>query len=203
MLVAESHRERLVRAMVRQVAERGYHQVSVADVVEDAGVSRSAFYEEFAGKEECLFAAYDAMVNDLLERIRSSFAPDDPWPVKVRVALAALLNDLAAHPELARMATVDLPAAGPDAHRRYREAIERFLPFFRQGRAYADPSTELPAEIELMAVGGAEAIVFDEVVAGRAGRLPGLLPEILFALLVPYLGPEKAIREMRRASVER
>lgn len=199
MVVAESHRERLIRAMVRQVAEHGYDQVSVADVVEEAGVSRTAFYEEFAGKDDCLFAAYDALVDDLLERIRDSFAPDDPWPVKVRVALKALLNDLAAHPELARMATVDLPSAGPDAHERYRGAIERFLPFFRQGRVYANPSTEFPPDVELMAVGGAEAIVFDEVVAGRATKLPTLLPDILFALLVPYLGPEKAVTEMLRA----
>ena len=51
-----------------------------------------------------------------------------------------------------------------------------------------------------MAVGGAEAIIFDEVIAGRTQRLPALLPEILFALLVPYLGPEPAIEEMRRAT---
>jgi AcrR family transcriptional regulator len=199
MLVAESHRERLLRAMVRQVAERGYGQVSVADVVSEAGVSRSAFYEEFDGKDECLFEAYDGLIDGLIERIRGSFAPDDPWPVRVRLAVRALLDDLAAHPELARMATVDLPAAGPEAHRRYREAIERFLPFFEQGRAYSSRAEALPRDAELMAVGGAEAIVFDEVVAGRATTLPRLLPDILFALLVPYLGPEGAIEEMRRA----
>jgi hypothetical protein len=53
-----------------------------------------------------------------------------------------------------------------------------------------------------MAVGGAEAIVFDEVVAGRVSGLPALLPDILFTLLVPYLGPEEAVEQMRRAQAE-
>jgi AcrR family transcriptional regulator len=200
MLVVEAQRERLLAAMVRAVAERGYDNVSIADVVEAAGVSRSAFYEEFASKDECMFAAYDAMVDELLRRISTAYSPDDPWPTQVRLGLAGLLEQFATEPELARMAAVDIPAVGPGAHQRYRDAVERFLPFFRKGREYSPHGEELPSEVELMAVGGAEAIIFDEVIAGRTERLPALLPEILFALLVPYLGPEGAIEEMRRAT---
>jgi AcrR family transcriptional regulator len=202
MLVAESQRERLLRAMVREVAERGYDQVSVSRVVERAGVSRGAFYEEFAGKDECLFEAYDAMLDVLISRVRTAFTEADPWPTKVRLALGVLLEELAADPGLARMATVEIPSAGPTAHQRYREGIQRFLPFFRQGRDYSGRDEELPKDAELMAVGGAEAIIFDEVVAGRVTRLPALLPDILFTLLVPYLGPEEAVAEMRRAQDE-
>jgi AcrR family transcriptional regulator len=200
--VAESQRERLLRAMLGAVAERGYERISVSDVVERAGVSRGAFYEEFEGKDEALFAAYDAMLDVLIERVRGSFSAGDPWPTKVRLALRVFLRELAANPEIARMAAVEIPSAGPAAHQRYREGIERFLPFFRQGREYSERGDELPPDAELMAVGGAEAIVFDEVVAGRVSRLPTLLPDILFTLLVPYLGPEEAVAQMRRAQAE-
>lgn len=202
MLVVESQRERLLTAMVRAVAERGYDNVSIADVVEAAGVSRSVFYEEFSSKDECLFAAYDAMVEELIQRISTAFSPDDPWPTKVRLGLADLLEQFATEPELARMAAIEIPGVGAGAHQRYRDAVERFLPFFRMGREYSPHGDELPSEVDLMAVGGAEAIIFDEVIAGRTERLPSLLPEILFALLVPYLGPEQAVEEMRQATSE-
>jgi hypothetical protein len=56
---------------------------------------------------------------------------------------------------------------------------------------------ELPAEMELFAVGAAETILFEEIEAGRAAQLPALTPAILFSLLVPFLGPEAASAEMR------
>jgi AcrR family transcriptional regulator len=186
--------------MLRAVAERGYDDVSVADIVERAGISRTAFYDEFASKDECLFAAYERLLDRLVERLAGSYGTEDPWPIKVRLALEALLENLASEPELARMAAVDLPSAGPAAHGRYRDAVDRFLPFLREGRRYAERPKDLPGELDLMALGGAEAIIFDEIVAGRTSTLPALLPDILFAVLVPYLGPEEAVEEMRRAA---
>ena len=56
-------------AMVQAVAETGYALVAVADVIDRAGVSRKTFYEQFANKDECFLAAYDATVEDLLATI--------------------------------------------------------------------------------------------------------------------------------------
>jgi len=59
---------------------------------------------------------------------------------------------------------------------------------------------ELPREVEMFAVGAAEAIIFEEIEAGRAAQLPVLAPAILFSVLVPFVGPEAASAEMERAS---
>jgi len=200
--VAQSQRERLLLAMIEEVAEHGYATVSIAKVVARANVSRQTFYEEFAGKEEALFEACDAMLDRLVELAGSAYSNGDPWPIKVRLALRALLEELAANPEGARLITLELPAAGPSAHERYRQSTARFIPCFHTGREYGGRDGDLPRDTELMAVGGAEAIIFDEVAAGRVSRLPTLLPEILFTVLVPYLGPEQAVEQMRRAQVE-
>jgi AcrR family transcriptional regulator len=188
--------------MVEEVAERGYATASIASVAGRAQVSRQAFYEEFDGKEEALLEACDSMVEELIERTGRAYSPGDPWPTKVRLALRVLLEELAANPDAARLMTVELPGAGPGAHRRYRQGTARFLPCFRTGRMYGGRDEELPDDAELMAVGGAEAIIFDQVAAGRTSRLPSLLPDILFGLLVPYLGPEQAVEQMRRAESE-
>src|SRR5262245_14185427 len=60
--VARNQRERLFGAIVALASERGYEAITVADVLELSGVSRSAFYEHFANKSECLVAAAAELV---------------------------------------------------------------------------------------------------------------------------------------------
>src|SRR5580698_6040917 len=55
--VQASQRERLLRAAVAAVADKGYSAVTVADIVRRAKVSRAAFYIHFRTKEECFLAA--------------------------------------------------------------------------------------------------------------------------------------------------
>ena len=192
-------RERILWSMVRLVAENGFESVAVADVVDRAGVSRTTFYELFESKDECLCAAYDRVIDVLVAYVSRAYEGDGPWPLKSRRALRACLEAYSVEPEVARMATVEVPAAGPEAQRRYHDGVGQFRPLFSEGRKYAE-SDILPPDLELMAVGGAEAIIFDEVVAGRTKELPTLLPDILFAVLVPYVGPEAAKAEVRRTA---
>ena len=56
-LVARSQRERLLAAVVRVAAAKGYESTSVADILEEAGVGRESFYELFEDKKDCLLAA--------------------------------------------------------------------------------------------------------------------------------------------------
>jgi AcrR family transcriptional regulator len=197
-----STRERLLWATVRCVAERGYEAVTISDLVEGAKISRSTFYEQFDSKEECVLAAYDLTVDYIVGRVFEAYESggDESWPDGVRSGLDTFLNMLASEPEIARMATLELPTAGPKAHERYRAAVERFLPFLAAGREFSDRGEELPQHVDLMAIGGAEAIIFDEVVAGRTEQLPQMLPSILFTMLVPYLGPEDAAQQMHAAA---
>ena len=58
-VVAQSQRERMLEAMIRVVAKKGYAATTIADVTKAAGVSRTTFYELFEDKEACFLAAYD------------------------------------------------------------------------------------------------------------------------------------------------
>jgi AcrR family transcriptional regulator len=46
-------RSDLLKAAVRQAGRKGYEGTRVADIVAEAGLSKSTFYEHFASKEEC------------------------------------------------------------------------------------------------------------------------------------------------------
>ena len=67
LLSAKPQRAKLLEAMVRAVAEKGYEAATVADAVRLARVSRGTFYELFESKEACLAEAY-RVGNEVLEQ---------------------------------------------------------------------------------------------------------------------------------------
>lgn len=199
-VIARSQRVRLLDAAVRIVAERGYAATTVADLTREAGISRTTFYEMFDDKEGCFLAAYDGIVDVLVRRISTAYEAEESWPRRVRAGLAALLEALAEEPEVARLALVDVGSAGPAAQRRYRAALQRLTPFFDEGRDFAPGGRNLPANTSRMAIGAVAGLIADELAEGRADRLPNLLSEVLFATLVPYIGPAAAAREVGEIS---
>jgi len=197
-----TQREQLLEAMVRVAAAKGYEATTVTDVVEVAGLPRATFYETFEDKSSCFLEAYDAVIDVLVAHVTSAFesAVDEPWPERIAAGLTALVELLAAEADIARMAMVEVTAAGDDARARYRAALARFTPFLEEGREYSRQSEELPPDTARFAIGGATSMIFDEIRAGRGPELKRILPDLLFAVLMPYLGPEEAENEMRRVT---
>lgn len=197
-VVSRSQRERLLEAAIRIVAAKGYGSMTISDLTKEAGVSRTTFYELFDDKEACFLAAYDNAVETLVRRVIAAYEAEREWPERAAAGLAALLETLAGEPALARLSLVDIGNAGPAAQRRYRAAIQRLTPLFEEGRDYAPGGRALPANTSRMAIGGVTGLIADELLAGRAERLPGLLSDVLFATLVPYIGPDAAAKEVER-----
>jgi len=185
---------------VRVVAAKGYAATTVADLTREAGISRTTFYEMYEDKEACFLAAYDSAFDMLYRRVSAAFEAEEGWPRRARAGLATLLDMLAEEPGVARLALVDVGAAGPAAQRRYRAALQRWTPFFDEGRDFAPGGRKLPANTSRMAIGAVAGLLADELAAGRAQQLPGLLSEVLFATLVPYIGPAAAAREVGETS---
>lgn len=197
-VVARSQRERLLEAAVRVVAEKGYGAMTIGDLTKAAGVSRTTFYELYEDKEACFLAAYDNAVDVLVRRVVKAYEIEGDWPRRAAAGLGALLEAFAEEPALARLSLVDIGRAGPAAQRRYRAAIQRLTSLFDEGRDFAPGGRNLPANTSRMAIGGVTGLISDELVAGRAEQLPELLSDVLFATLVPYIGPDAAAREVER-----
>ncbi len=186
--------------MVRSAAANGYEATTVDDVVAAAALPRQAFDAMFPDKEACFLEAYDAVVDVLLAHVAAAYesAGGERWPDRIAAALRALAELLAGEADIARMAMVEAAAVGEEARLRYRAALGRFVPFLEEGRAFAAPAEQLPADTARFAIGGATSMIFDEVRAGRTAELPQMVPDLAFAVLMPYLGPEQAEAEMRR-----
>ena len=190
--------------MVRTAAAEGYEATTIAGVVEAAQVPRQTFDELFPNKETCFLESYDAVIDVLVAHVSAAYesAAGDPWPERIVAALRALVELLAAEADVARMAMVEVTAVGEEARLRYRASLGRFTPFLEEGRGASPQGGELPADTARFAIGGATSMIFDEVRAGRGPELRRILPDLVFAVQMPYLGPEAAEDEMRRVARE-
>jgi AcrR family transcriptional regulator len=186
-----SRRDRLIAAMANVVSEEGYQRTSVSKVVAAAGVSRNAFYEHFANKEDCFLAAYDATVQQVMARVREASRPSDDWDRRLEAGFAAFLRFAAAEPALAWLCVVEVLAAGPRALARRDEAMRAFGRFLERSRRQHGSSAVPPTLTEVVA-GGVYEIIYARILSRRTASLPELLPDIMYVWLAPFVGPEQA-----------
>jgi AcrR family transcriptional regulator len=182
----------MLRAMTDVVAEKGYGKVAVADVIERAGVSRKTFYTQFKDKEDCFLQAYDTMLAQIMAVVIEAYGTSGGWAERMRAGLQALLEFLANEPALARAGIVEVLAAGPRAIERYERALRGFVPFIEAGRA--ESRQALPENISEALVGGIAQVLYLRIVAGEANRLLENLDELVFFVLLPFLGHARAAK---------
>lgn len=201
-------RERVLRGMMRAAAAEGYEAATVAGAIAAAGVGRRTFYRFFGGKEDCFLAAFDLAAERVDAELRAVARVEagllagsddgEAWPRRVRARLRAVLELFDSEPDLGRVALVEVNAAGPEGVRRQREAMWRLGPCLERGRSEQAGAGGLPRGLATMAIGAAAALMAEEL-RRPDPDLMGLLDDLHFALLLPYLGAEAAAEEMRRA----
>jgi AcrR family transcriptional regulator len=196
--VAESQRTRILAGMTAAVAERGYQGTNIADVIARAGVSRKTFYQQFDGKDEAFAAAYGREMGLLVEVTLSAFEGEGPpWTRRLRGALTALCAALAANPAVARLCFVEALGAGPATAARRREALRGLLPIFEAAPADAvDGELAFAESLRLGRIGDLAEMLHQEIAAGAGPTLPRLVPQLTYLMALPFLGPERAAREL-------
>jgi AcrR family transcriptional regulator len=198
-LIAHSQRERILFAMAKSCAAKGYSATTIADICEGAGVSRATFYELFRDKEDCFGAAMEVSLADAMGRIVEAYSPDKPWATMVRDAAAAFLELLARRPDFARMALVEAPSSGERAFELYASGKRVLQSLLDRGRDDPVEEEAIPSSAGRAALSAAESLIVGQILAGNTERLPELLPDIVYITAVPYLGQEEALRQSRQA----
>ena len=191
--IARTQRDRLIDAMARTVAAKGYAGASLTDVCAAAGVSTRAFYQHFADKEACFLAAFDLGVILLQGQVAVAYGRAAPWPARMRRGLGTLLRVLAAEPAFAALAVVEVLAAGPTARARRRMLLDAYAVFFADA-PHRPGQPEVPAGVVRAVIAGVYGVIYDYVSADRATELPEQLPDLTYLVVVPFMGPAAAAR---------
>jgi AcrR family transcriptional regulator len=191
-VVAAHQRERLFEATVELVAKRSYRNTSIDHVVKAARVGYVAFYELYEGKEECFLAAFDRLVDEAVEELTEAIASEQEWPQQMAAALGCLIDMIVADPKRARVALIEVQAAGPEAYSHYEQVIDRAIPKLREGRALSEEAAKLSQTLEEAVLGGVLWIVQQQLVKGELDEAEALLGQSIQIALSPILGDAEA-----------
>ena len=75
-LPGAERKAQIVKATLRLVAEYGLVGASMSRIADEVGISNAALYRHFAGREDILIAAHDALIDRVFSWLNSSQAPD-------------------------------------------------------------------------------------------------------------------------------
>jgi AcrR family transcriptional regulator len=192
-LVAQSQRDRIMLGVAETVKERGYAKTTVAEICARAGVSTATFYELFRDRDDCLMAAANSLLGEIVALVSSRLSPDKPIHQMVRDALAAVLTLMAQRPAFAHLIFVEGRTLTPAVRQVYNSGVSVLLSLIDQTRVDGPADAPTPAIAARAACGAMGMVIRYEILCGRTEQLAELLPEAMYSFLVPFLGQEQAL----------
>jgi AcrR family transcriptional regulator len=176
--------ERLLRALAAVVAEKGYPDTTVAEIVERASTSQRTFYEHFKNKEDAIVAALDSGSAHMLAAALPAFRRAPDWPHAVHDTQEAMFCFGAEEPEYARLGGVEMYAAGKRALDQREIVTEGMEGLLAPGYELKPETPPIAAE----AIGGAlYSLLYDHVNKKGPETLPDLVPTLVYVTLAPFL----------------
>ncbi|MBY4899137.1 TetR/AcrR family transcriptional regulator [Cupriavidus sp. AU9028] len=174
--VQHEHYRRLVKGLAQALSAKPYADLTITDIVREAGVSRRTFYEHFEGRSDCLLALYAAASRQALQALREAIAPGRPWREQVENGLRAYLGHLGGNPTLLRTLLIEIWTLG-DAGLSVRREVNREIAAFIQ-QAVRGAGAELPYPLALAVVGAIHELILERIEPGAGAPLEALLPHV-------------------------
>jgi AcrR family transcriptional regulator len=194
---------RVLGSAVAVVSEVGYREMSVARVTGRAGVSRRTFYDLFEDREDCFLAVFDDAVARAAELVVCAYERERGWREQVRAALAALLDFFDEQRGTASLLMVDALGAGPRVLARRAEVLARLGVAVHEGGSQAHRARKLPALTGDGVVGAVFSVIHTRLLATSPRPVAELLSPLMSMIVLPYLGPAAAQKELERAAPKR
>lgn len=189
--VAANQRARLQAAMIELTGDRGYANFTVDDLVQLAGVSKPTLYKHFGDRDKCFLATYDLIVDAVIRRILASMNPHDDWRQSLRAGFGAFAGQFEENPAAARLALVEVFAAGPPALERMRRMECLFEALVLKGFGRGPDGVHLPPLIAKGIVAGAAQVVLARL-ANEDGHELGPEVETLTDWALSFADPSAA-----------
>jgi AcrR family transcriptional regulator len=191
--IERNQRERLFGGMVVAIAEHGYEQTRVADVLDASGVSRNTFYKHFSSKHDCYLATVEAILSAAMDRVAAAYQREDEWDTRLGRSFEAMAEMIVSQPAAARLCLVESYAAGPDAV----ELVERLAGELEQmvvlAFRFSPERAGMPRELVRAGLGGLRKIARTRLRLGTERELAELAPGLL-EWAVCYPTPPQPLR---------
>jgi len=189
---------RIFSAVTRVVSEQGVESLTVARVIDRAGVSRRTFYDLFDDSSDCLHQAIEQAAALAAQRAAAAYAAENRWVERVRAGLFAVLEFFDQEPELARLCIVHAMAAGPTVLIRRGEVLDQLARIIDEGASAERVARQAPPLVAEGVVGGVLGVLCARLLQPDPDPLIDLLNPLMSMIALPYLGRATARRELGR-----
>jgi AcrR family transcriptional regulator len=200
--IVKNQRERIVDATATIVAEKGLANLTIPAIARRANVSHQTFYEMYPTKHDASLGTQKVGLHQaLLVTVQAYEENEDDWPRGVAAGLRALLGYLASEPAHSHLILVDTFAASPEAIEIRDTSIHAFAAYLQPGYHYASKggTGAVPGVAPEAIAGGIWQVLNFYIEDERTDELPDVAPQLIYAALTPFLGPQDAAKVARRA----
>jgi AcrR family transcriptional regulator len=204
-LVAASQRQRLIEAIVELVAEKGYSDVTIGDIVSRAGTAKRTFYDHFADKLQCFLAALDGITDTLVAASARFFAVSGTVRERCEYSMRGYLELLVSMPNTAKVFYLEAVAAGPESVTRRHHVLMKFarnIVALSRAAAIEGEGEEL-SELHAMGVVGAlHQMIYGQLLGHGPDSLLAIIDDmvqIAVAFLTVRMPARPAARRRRAA----
>jgi AcrR family transcriptional regulator len=185
-----------MEAMVDLAFERGYEQLSIAEIARHAGGDEAGFESFFPSKQACAIAALEEMAADNLATVREAFANEPRWPDSLRAAAYAQARWIVAQPRKMHFGMMEILRAGELAAAVRDRLIGEYVAMVDAGREVAeDPASVPPMAAESVIGSIAQVMSRNSEKVGEVDPF-AVVPEMMYLAVRPYLGEEAARKEL-------
>jgi AcrR family transcriptional regulator len=185
-----SFRHRLLDALAESIAETGYSNTTVADIVRLARTSRRTFYEHFASREACFVALLTDANREMIRQIYAAVDRTATWQTQVRQAVQGWIASAESRPPLMLSWIRDVPALGAAARGLQRDAMEAFIAMVQTlcdtDELRASGVAPVSRQRSIMLLGGLRELT--AITVENGGRMSDVTEEAV-AASIALLGP--------------
>jgi len=157
-LAVQSLKERIIETALDLFQSKGYHGVSIDEIVTTAGTSKGGFYHKFKSKDALLYEIHDVFISHVLKETKKAYNENETPIDKVCAMLYAFTNVFDVYQ---RHITVfydesaylppDLKAIIKEKRTEYRQLIEQVI---EDGKSSGYFRSDISTTITTMAIIG-------------------------------------------------
>lgn len=192
---ADTGRDPLHQALIDLCYERGFEEVTVAELCDRAGVERAAFAARFRGLEDCFFEVYAAEFARYRRKVETALGGLEPWRDRLRATAYALLRFLAEDERVTHFTVVEVRRS-ERAVLLMGRGIEELIDLLDEGRTEPGAPAGLTRATAEAVAGGLFNRLYLAVGRGQAFHEDEVVRQAMYVAVLPYLGAQAAAEEL-------
>jgi AcrR family transcriptional regulator len=194
---APSVRERIHKATVDIVYEGGYETLTVAAVVERAGIERAEFDRLFSDKEDLYLGLFEVIAVRFEAEVLAAFETHDEWRDSLRACAYAAASHLRERPREVIFGVLRMYDAGELAQAHRELLLQRMVDLIDLGRQELDDPDSMGRGVAEGVIGSIYGVLVKELQKGRGvSASESFVPDLMYMAVRPYLGHEVAREEL-------